>query len=192
MCCGWPKHVQATGAGCGMRETASPFATVISCGEVIASNRRQLHPHPHLPSTYSHINICCRYMPPPWSTKEFGAGNFYLNVCVLGGCADARREVVFVELGSRVGNSPLLPLTLFVWLSNANCGTVHWFLGRWVGIFLLVLWAFEWWHFNLPDREKTNFAALNQCRMWQMPHNHNNNNKSETNIETEAKMGVPT
>lgn len=27
-------------------------------------------------------------MPPHWSTKEFGAGNFYLNVCVLGGGGD--------------------------------------------------------------------------------------------------------
>lgn len=70
-------------------------------------------------------------MHPPWSTKEFGAGNFYLNVCVLGGGADARGVV---ELVSRVGNSPLLPLTLFVWQANANRGMVHWFLGRWVGI----------------------------------------------------------
>lgn len=172
MCCGWPKHVQATGAGCGMQETASPFATVISCGGIIASNRRQLHPHTPLPSTYVHIHTCCRYMPPHWSTKEFGAGNFYLNVCVLGGGGVRRGEL---QLGSRVATGPVLRLTLFVWLSNANRGMVHWLLGRWVA-----LRTFEWWHFNLPEREKTNFAALNQCRMWQMPHNYNN--KSKTNI----------
>lgn len=114
-------------ASCTIREergAASPFATVISCGGIIACKRRLPHPH---------------------ATKEFNAGNYYLNVCAIR-----------AKWGRGLGAWVNLDSCIFSWSVRL---AVSWFTHWSVDACILAISSGD---ILIYPSEKTNFAALNQ------------------------------
>lgn len=115
----------------GERGATSPLATVISCGRIIACKRRLPHPH---------------------ATKEFNAGNFYLNVCAIR-----------AKWGRSLGAWENLDSWIFSWSVRLT--------GRRVDD-MLVSWFTHWsvdacissGDILIYPSEETNFAALNQMQ----------------------------